>query len=129
MALAKIDPLSGNGLLFQAGHPAPALVRSKGGIELLGTGGMPIGMFAGVTYESIPFVLEHGDTLVLYSDGISEAELPDGSLLGEDGLIAILEQLRTCPLETYGEELIRHLSKVTQRNEFNDDVSVLALRL
>jgi serine phosphatase RsbU (regulator of sigma subunit) len=57
-----------------AGHNPPILCRADGSIELLKRGGLLIGMLPGMKYEQETVVLNPGDVIVLYTDGISEAE-------------------------------------------------------
>jgi len=59
-----------------AGHNPPILCRADGSIELLRRGGLLIGMLSGMKYEQETIVLNPGDLIVLYTDGISEAEGP-----------------------------------------------------
>jgi hypothetical protein len=60
-----------------AGHNPPFLVTRDGAIHRLEKGGIPLGMFERATYEEEEMRLGPGDTLVLFSDGLSEAEVGD----------------------------------------------------
>lgn len=68
-----------------AGHNPPILCRADGSIELLKRGGLLIGMLAGMRYEQETIVLNPGDVVVLYTDGISEAEGPVDGTGGSGG--------------------------------------------
>jgi phosphoserine phosphatase RsbU/P len=128
MSYVQLNPSNGNGLLCQAGHPSPAIIRASGVIDFIGSGGMPIGMLPMATYDSVPFELSKGDILVLYSDGITEAELPDGSQLGEDGLVKVLENMRDCPIAKFSAELVARTTELCGGKAFTDDVSAIALK-
>lgn len=91
---ADIDMISGKVALVQAGHPHPALMREDGQIEFLGQGGLPVGLFAGASYETVTAQLYPGDRLFLGSDGITEAAQADGRQLGEEGLAGLLGAVR-----------------------------------
>lgn len=91
---ADIDLISGKVALVQAGHPHPALMRAGGQIEFLGQGGLPVGLFAGASYETVTAQLNPGDRLFLGSDGITEAAQADGRQLGEEGLAELLGAVR-----------------------------------
>ncbi|MFB2532037.1 PP2C family protein-serine/threonine phosphatase [Paracoccus sp. p3-h83] len=91
LVYADIDMTTGQGRLVQAGHPYPALQRADGTVEFIGTGGLPIGLFAGSRYEEVTFRLRPGDRLFIGSDGITEATDGLGRMLGDQGLSAILQ--------------------------------------
>lgn len=114
--------------LTQAGHPSPFLLhRAAGRIEALGSGGMPVGMLPGVEYELTETTLAPGDRLILYSDGVTECENPQGEQFGEERMVAVLERER--PLEASLEALHRELSGWRRQADFYDDVSILALEM
>ncbi len=73
-----LDRSAGTFTSTNAGHNPPILCRADGSIELLRRGGLLIGMLPGQSYEQESAVLHEGDVLVLYTDGITEAEGPDG---------------------------------------------------
>lgn len=56
-----------------AGHPPPVLLRAAGGFELLGGGGVPLGVESPLGYEDYQATMEPGDRILLYTDGLSEA--------------------------------------------------------
>ncbi len=86
-----LDPPSGRLDLVLAGHPFPLLRRAGGAVEELGSGGLPLGMRAEVDVERISVVLEPGDLLVLYTDGLPEAvNGPAGSAFGFERLKQLL---------------------------------------
>ena len=70
-----------------AGHNPPLLV-SRAGIRRLTTGGSVVGLFADVEYEDGSVALEPGDTVVVFSDGITEARNASHVEFGDDRLIA-----------------------------------------
>jgi serine phosphatase RsbU (regulator of sigma subunit) len=85
MFYSKLDA-SGRLTYANAGHCAPLLVRKSGDMEKLDATSMPVGLVAGV-----PFGVEHrdlqpGDRIVLYTDGITEAESPLGEFYGRNRL-------------------------------------------
>jgi serine phosphatase RsbU (regulator of sigma subunit) len=68
-----MDPATGEMLHCSAGHPPALLVRADGRVERLSEGGLPLGLFPEAEYGVGRAVLEHGDRLVLHTDGITEA--------------------------------------------------------
>ena len=79
-----LDIESGDIEYTNAGHNPAIVVRGDGEPELLGPTGMPIGLMPEATYGSVPKrpTWDKGDTLVLYTDGITEAENPEGEEFG-----------------------------------------------
>jgi sigma-B regulation protein RsbU (phosphoserine phosphatase) len=83
----------GVGQFISAGHNPAYLYRSNTGkIEELPSGGLILGAFASVSYQSSPFQLLPGDILVVYSDGVTEAENPKEEMFGEERLLKIIQQ-------------------------------------
>ena len=84
MIYGVVDVVTGDGAFCQAGHPYPVLLRADGAVEQLGRGGFPVGLDDEPDYENIPFTLRPGDSLLIYSDGISESTGPSGEAFGRD---------------------------------------------
>ena len=74
-----------------AGHPPPLLVRAGGGVELIGACGTLLGIDDDLRQEPVHCELQPGDSLVLYTDGITEARR-DGRLFGLERLQAVAER-------------------------------------
>jgi len=75
-----------------AGHPPPLRRGADGTVDEVGTVGLPLGVAADVVYEEVAVDLPPRTTLVLYTDGVTEARDDTGAQFGEAGLIAVLEQ-------------------------------------
>jgi sigma-B regulation protein RsbU (phosphoserine phosphatase) len=84
------DPRDGSLEFVNAGHLPPMLRRVSGTIDRLEGGGMALGMFDHATYTASRVSIAPGDTLVLYTDGITEAENYAGRAFEDSGLEAIL---------------------------------------
>ncbi len=69
-----------------AGHNPPLLVRANGAVEELAATGVPIALLPAAAYEAAEIRLAPGDTLLLYTDGIVEANDPEGEEYGNDRL-------------------------------------------
>ncbi|MGB3635428.1 MAG: SpoIIE family protein phosphatase [Rubrobacteraceae bacterium] len=72
--------------LARSGHPPPLLMRGDGCVKELGEPGRAIGVFEHLELENLTLRLEPEDTLVLYTDGITEARSADGTFFGEERL-------------------------------------------
>jgi serine phosphatase RsbU (regulator of sigma subunit)/anti-sigma regulatory factor (Ser/Thr protein kinase) len=84
--VALLDPATGRLTLANAGHCLPYRRRHAGGTVPIHATGMPLGLLPGIGYDDVVAMVEPGDTLVLYSDGMVEAHNPAGQMVGFDGL-------------------------------------------
>jgi sigma-B regulation protein RsbU (phosphoserine phosphatase) len=109
-----------------AGHLAPILVRSGGEVERLGSTSSVVGAFSQWSSPEVVTALEPGDTLVIFSDGISEAGLDSGRELGEDGLEELARANRRRSVEALVECICSTAAALD--SEQHDDCTVLALR-
>ena len=95
MVIAAIDVETKILTLANAGHHAYPLLLRNGEIQTLKTGGLPLGMKAGIEYDEEQFPLESGDLLILMTDGIIEAQDSEDRFYSESGrLEKILLSLR-----------------------------------
>ena len=84
---AVYDPETGEFTYASGGHDAPLLVHPDGSSELLPlTGGIALGIVSDLAYGQNSVVLDHGDTLVLYTDGVTEAMNGEGEQFGIERL-------------------------------------------
>lgn len=127
MLLADVTLDTGTVILTQAGHPSPAIQRADGSVEIVGTGGMPVGLIAGANYEQFEISLNTGDRLLMHSDGVDECADPNDVLLGEDGISDLMKSMVHLKGQDFHEALIWELAEFSQRDEFSDDVSAVLL--
>ena len=99
--------------LANAGHCPPLIVRADGSVEEIGSTGPILGVLPGASWRSVSMHLGEGDTLVLYSDGVTEAVV-DGEEMGVHGLRSLLASGVT-PEE------------VLERLQTSDDVTMLVV--
>jgi len=109
------------------GHNAPVLL-SRGKASRLEAGGMILGMFDFASYDQETLKLEQGDTLVVFSDGISEAQNPAGEEYGDDRLIACLEANRSASPAAMREALLASARTFAAGAMQSDDMTVLIVR-
>ena len=88
--LAEFDPESRALTYINAGHNAPALRRASGGVERLTAGGLPFGIQSDAVYQSGRIVLESGDWLLVFTDGLVEAVNSRDEEYGEHRMLNIL---------------------------------------
>ncbi len=125
MALCILNSKTGVAHMVQAGHPHPYLLAEGKLPEILGTGGMPIGLIPGAEFESFSLQMEPGDRLILHSDGITECADPEGDLLENEGFLKFLEQNRQTEALALLDKLPGLLRSYSKRDGFEDDVSAL----
>jgi sigma-B regulation protein RsbU (phosphoserine phosphatase) len=111
--------------LVQAGHPHPLLLRAGGGVERVGGGGLPIGLFGEASWERVEIRMRPGDRLILVSDGFTECTGPDGEELGEAGLAALLEETRDLPAGQQLDGLLWAVERFSGGGDLHDDLSAV----
>ncbi len=89
--LAEFDPASRTLTYINAGHNAPILRRGSGAIERLTSGGLPLGMWADKSYEEGQLILQPGDWLVIFTDGVVEAVNSRDEEYGEQRMLNVLQ--------------------------------------
>ena len=80
-------------LMFCNGGQNPPLVYGVGGLRRIEAGGMPVGLFEAAPYANDSVELQPGDTMILYSDGVTEAHNVAGDEFGEERMVEVLEGL------------------------------------
>jgi phosphoserine phosphatase RsbU/P len=121
-------PATGKLTYVNAGHLPPLIRRLDGRYERLGGTGVALGMFEGSAFGSVETKLEPGETLVLYSDGITEAEDPGGQPFEEAGLEMIMERTaKTQPSEMCA-HILSGVAQHAQDSRFADDLTILVLK-
>ncbi|TAK14760.1 MAG: hypothetical protein EPO35_09025 [Acidobacteria bacterium] len=121
------DPRTGDLEYVNAGHLPPLLHRRDGTFDRLTGGNIALGMFDGSTYESHHARLNAGDALILYSDGITEAEDHRGQEFDESHLSAAISAAATHDPEPLGRAVLAAVDRHAGDVRLVDDLTVLVL--
>ena len=123
-----LDPVSGQARCTSAGHNPIPIYRSAGPQEVLESMGFPLALFPGTPYGSVEVTLDPGDVMFLYTDGISEAESPEGLEFGMEGAANALCAQPGLPLEEMHRNLESALERHTQGAPLADDRTFVLVR-
>ena len=113
--------------IANAGHCVPLLVQ-KGGIATISTTGLPLGLFHTVEYRSQRFTLSAGETLVLYSDGVTEARDGSDNFYGEKRLTGVVWKNRERPPHELIHACVDDINGFRSSAPKADDVTLMVLR-
>jgi serine phosphatase RsbU (regulator of sigma subunit) len=124
-----LDIPSGRLEYSNGGHNLPYMLRADGRVEALArTGGTVLGMLGGVDFRTQEAALGREESLLLFTDGVTEAMDVDGELFGEDGLEAVLA---ACSRRT-PTEIVRSIRDAVERHAGiavqSDDLTALVVR-
>ncbi len=125
--LAHYDDRSGRLTYSNAGHLPPFLLRGNGTVKKLDCGGTVVGLMDNMRYQQETCLLESGDLIIAYSDGVTEPENDFGDF-GEDRLLDVVRQHRDEPLATISAEVMRALDAWIGGGEQPDDITLVLAR-
>lgn len=119
-----LDVKSGEVVLANAGHPSPYCSRSDGTlVEITEGAAGPVGIVDDPQFESTRLQLDHGDSLVLYTDGVVEAAAANGTLYGSDRLEFALADASTRPSDI-AEKILASVRAHIVDEPANDDLTL-----
>jgi serine phosphatase RsbU (regulator of sigma subunit) len=111
-----------------AGHNTPILIKADGSVQKLAGGGMVLGFLANEIYtqKSTPF--KKGDTLICYTDGISEAMDLNDIEFGEERFLQVLR--KNIDLKSYDLKkiILEEIRQFTKRDDFIDDLTIIVVK-
>jgi serine phosphatase RsbU (regulator of sigma subunit) len=125
---AVYTPSTGGLTYVNAGQNPPLIRRHDGRYERIGPTGVALGMFDDSTFGSADTILSPGDMLVLYSDGITEAEDPAGQPLEDTGLESIIERSSAANPAEIGARVLEAVERHARNSRFTDDLTILTLK-
>jgi sigma-B regulation protein RsbU (phosphoserine phosphatase) len=111
-----------------AGHNAPLLFRTNGEIMELTEGGLALGMFADSKYEERPVYINHGDMLLFYTDGVTEALNEDDEEFGLKRLQEIVKNSSSAASGEIIKNIIQAVQKYRDPEKPSDDLTMIMVK-
>ena len=125
---AVYSPTTGAVTYVNAGQNPPMIRRRNGQYERLGSTGVALGMFDHSSFGSVDTMLGEGEMLVMYSDGITEAEDPAGRPFEESGLEAVINRSADSGPAEIGLQVLKAVEAHARESRFIDDLTILLLK-
>jgi sigma-B regulation protein RsbU (phosphoserine phosphatase) len=123
-----LDAVSGDLRFANAGHNPPILLRASGEARMLEGGGPVLGVISIAPYSEQSASLAPGDLLVLYSDGVTEANNPDFDEFGEERFIRALSENRARTAREIVDAVTAALKEFTAGAPQADDITLLVAK-
>ena len=127
--LAELDPVTRQLTYVNAGHNWPVLRRASGNIERLQTGGLPLGLMRTARYECEKTTLAAGDLLVVFTDGLVEAEDINEQEYGEPRMLAVLNRGPGLAAAQVLQNLMTSADQFVGTAPQHDDITCFVLRV
>ena len=118
----------GIGQFISAGHnPAYLFRAATGTVEEMDSNANVLGLFDTASYESGAFRLDQGDILVVYSDGLPDAQNPQEEMFGEERLLKLIRQEATLGSQALEQKLLKAIEEFTQGTPQTDDITFVVV--
>lgn len=112
-----------------AGHPYPVIIKPDGTVELFKTDdNLPLGVASDYVYEEQECYFAPGSQMVLYSDGVTEAQNENSKFYKIDRLLRFVEENKNLSSKDLVERIIAHVDAYAGEAEQSDDLTVMSLR-
>ena len=126
--IAEYHSATHNLTYVNSGHNPPILRRNTGAMERLNDGGIPLGILADAPYQSATVTLQSGDWLVIFTDGVTEAENESAEEYGETRLLNILYVNAALTPALMLQTMMRDLDLYVGDAPQHDDVTLVLLK-
>lgn len=114
---------------INAGHNPPVLARCDGSVEHLFTKSLIIGAFDFAQYKSQKVTLKQGDTIAMFTDGVTEAVNKQNEMFGDSRLEQLIIQNSHLSAELLKERIINEVHTFTEGQPQMDDITLLVLKM
>jgi len=128
MILGIVDTATGRMEYGQGGHNPPILIPVQGEPCYEPSGGMPLGVFPDAKFGQRSLELKPGETLLVYTDGVTEAMNPKRELFGEERLKQAVRGQAGLSAEKLTQRVVGEVARFANGAEPSDDITLLAIR-
>src|SRR6185437_15104206 len=111
-----------------AGATQPLICRS-GEVETIKAEGFPLGLFPSVEYEEFTLATQPGDSILFFSDGITDAQNNNGEMFGDDRLKTVVKKNQQKPASKIADAILAEVTKFQQGKERFDDETLVVLKV
>lgn len=122
-----LDPASGLLYYIDAGHERPLILNESGVKAELNRTGPVVGLLEAAKFRVDEYQLEDGDLLLVYSDGFTDLENPDGEMVGSERFKSLLTNV-TGSAQSFVNEIVRNVTAFAQDAAQFDDMTMLAVK-
>jgi serine phosphatase RsbU (regulator of sigma subunit) len=126
--VAELEPQSGELKYINAGHNPPLVARADGSVIELESGGFPLGIMPLAEFELGKIKLDHGEFVVVFSDGVSEAASVDGEEFGIERLTNVIKNNMQKSAAGLRDKIEFELSNFTTTAPANDDITLVIVK-
>jgi serine phosphatase RsbU (regulator of sigma subunit)/pSer/pThr/pTyr-binding forkhead associated (FHA) protein len=126
--LAELDAETGSMYFINAGHNPPLIAHADGRVEQLASGGFPLGIMPMAQYDVGQARLQKGEALVIYSDGVSEANNTKGEEFGVERLEEVVKKHLGASAAGLRDKVESALSSFTQTAPAGDDITLVIVK-
>ncbi|MDP3831368.1 MAG: PP2C family protein-serine/threonine phosphatase, partial [Ignavibacteriaceae bacterium] len=127
--IAVLNSSTGELDIVNAGHNPILLLRSDGAIEKIDAGGIGLGMFDfGIPFTGQKLLMNSGDKLFLYTDGIPEAMNENEEEYSDEKMINFLKNNSGLPAKEFIDLIVKDVKEYVGRAKQSDDITVLILK-
>ncbi|HEX8475419.1 MAG TPA: SpoIIE family protein phosphatase [Pyrinomonadaceae bacterium] len=125
---AELDPPTGSLSFLNAGHNPPLIVHAAGTVEHLAAGGIPLGITPHADYREGRTQLQLGDVLVVYSDGVTETQNPQGEEFGPERLHRVVWNNIDASAAGIRDKIESALTSFAQGTPAVDDITLVIVK-
>ncbi|MGB7294698.1 MAG: PP2C family protein-serine/threonine phosphatase, partial [Candidatus Aminicenantales bacterium] len=126
--VCDLDMTTGELRYVNAGHNPPIIFAKDGKVRRLEPTGFCLGMFPSVSYEVNQITVDKGETIVLYTDGITDTRNSSNQEFGEDKLIALLKKNTKKPAEEIISKVNAELCAFSKGVDPFDDMTLIVFK-